>query len=293
MKLVTKIGVYFVLYVACAFSVTAIPQPKYGASSGASTTAPDLKDVGIIERQGTTVDIHNLVFTDESGQTVKLSKYFESKKPVILSLVYYGCPNLCTLVLNGLTDGMRSMTWDAGNQFEVVTVSIDPTEGPDLANTKKKAHLDVYRRMGADRGWHFLTGKEDQIKKLASQIGFAYHYDEKSKEYAHAAGIFVLSPTGMISRVLYGVEFSGRDLKLALLEASNGKVGSFGDRILLYCYKYDPLARGYSFYAMRIVQAGAAVTILVLFAYLYWFWRREKRFAQAQAQYIKEGMRKP
>lgn len=284
---------YALFLSAVSTAAFAIPQPKYMHSSGSSATAPDLKDVGIIERLGSQVEIEKYHFKDESGKDVLLSQYFTSKRPVILSLVYFGCPNLCGLVLNGMTDGMRELNWNVGKEFDVVTISIDPKEDAALATEKKKSQLAMYRRMGAENGWHFLTGTEDQIRKLAAQVGFGYHYDEKAKEYAHAAGIFVLTPSGVISRVLYGIEYSARDLKLALLEASDGKVGTITDRILLYCYKYDALAKGYSFYAMRLVQAGAAVTLIALFGYLFWFWRRERQFARAQAQLIKEGMQKP
>ena len=244
--------------------------------SNSSTVAKDLSDVKITEKLGTQVDIDSLHFKDESGQDVALSNYFRKGKPVIITLVYYGCPNLCTFMLNGLSNGLRSFAWNLGEKFEIVTVSINPNEGSTLASQKKVAYLKEYGRTGSEKGWHFLTGQQDQIEKLAGTLGFGYHYDPETKQYAHGSAIFVLTPEGKLSRILYGIDFPEKNLKLALLEASSGKVGTVIDRFLMYCYQYNPNSRGYALYAMRLVQAGGAITLLFLGIFMFLLWRRER-----------------
>jgi protein SCO1/2 len=169
------------------------------------------------------------------------------------------------------------LNWSIGDEFQVVTLSINPKEGPDLAKKKKQAYLSKYGRLGAERGWHFLTGAEDQIQKLAAQVGFGYFYDAQTKEYAHSAGIFILTPEGKISRVLHGIDYPNRDLKLALLEASSGKVGSVLDRVMMFCYRYDPLSKGYALAAMRLVQLVSALMILIVAVFLFVSFRHERK----------------
>jgi protein SCO1/2 len=239
---------------------------------------PDaLKDIGITEHLGSNVSIQNLVFKDETGKEVHLGDYFKSGRPVILNMTYFECPNLCTFVLNGLVTSLKEIEWSPGKQFEVVTVSINPRETPALASLKKKAYLGSYDRAGAENGWHFLTGDDDQIHKLADQVGFRYRYDESQKQYAHSAALFVLTPEGKISRYLYGIEFKPQDMRLALLEATNGKIGNVVDRILLFCYRYDAQTKKYSVYLGKVMQAGGAGTILVFGGYLAVFWRSERK----------------
>ncbi len=244
-----------------------------------SKIPPELQGVGITEHLGDKVSIQDLSFRDEAGKTVALSQYFGGGKPILLSLVYYECPNLCNLLLNGLVAGLRSLPWNPGEQFELISVSIDPKEGPDLAAKKKAAYLNSYGRPQGAMGWHFLTGEEKQIQKLASQVGFGYRYDEQEKQFAHSAALYVLTPEGKISRYLYGIQFFEKDLRLALLEASNGKIGSIVDRFLLFCYRYDPHTRKYSVYLSNIMRAGAAGTVLVFGSYLLLFWRRQRGLA--------------
>ncbi|MBN8553963.1 MAG: SCO family protein [Deltaproteobacteria bacterium] len=241
-----------------------------------STVAHDLSDIKITENLGAQVDIDGLHFKDEDGQDVALSKYFRKGKPVIITLVYYGCPNLCTFMLNGLSNGLRSFAWNLGEKFDIVTVSINPNEGSSLATQKKAAYLKEYGRRNSENGWHFLTGQQDQIEKLAGTLGFGYRYDPPTKEYIHGSAIFVLTPEGKISRILYGIDFPEKNLKLSLLEASNGKVGTVIDRFLMFCYQYNPNSRGYALYAMRIVQVGGALTILILGIFIFSLWRRER-----------------
>lgn len=241
----------------------------------ANTVPPELKDVGITEKLGNSLSLDTFAFKDETGAEVKLSQFF-GKKPVILTLVYYGCPNLCNYLLNGLVDSMKPLAWTPGKEFDIVTVSIDPTENAKLAQAKKTSYLESYGRPSAAFGWHFLTGSEDQIKKLAGEVGFGYRYDDQEKQYAHSAAIFVLTPQGKISRYLYGIQWAEKDLRLALLEASSGKIGTIVDRLLLFCYRYDPHTRKYSIYLTKVMQAGSAGTILVFGGYLAVFWRRQR-----------------
>jgi protein SCO1/2 len=224
---------------------------------------PDLlKQVGIDQKLNQSVPL-NLSFRDEHGQTVQLSQYF-GQKAVILTLVYYNCPMLCTQVLNGVESGLKELPMDIGKQFSVVTVSIDPTEGHVLADVKQEMYTGMYGRPGAAQGWHFLTGDEPQIKQLADAVGFRYAYDPDTKQFAHASAIMILTPEGKISRYLYGIQFPSRDLRLGLDEASEGKIGSPVDAILLFCYHYDPHTGKYGLLISHVIQAGGAITLLVL-----------------------------
>lgn len=248
------------------------------ARSGHATEVPyELRDVGIEEHLGAQVSVGDLKFKDESGQEVSLSSFFHRDRPVILALAYYECPNLCTMLLNGLTESLRNLDWTAGERFDIVTVSINPKETPELAAEKKAAYLESYGRKQSAAGWHFLTGEESQIHKLASQVGFGYRYDEREKQYAHASAIYVLTPEGRISRYLHGIEFHPKDLRLALLEASNGKIGTVVDRFVLFCYHYDPKTRSYSMALTRVMQAGSAGTVVLFGGFLAVFWQRERK----------------
>jgi protein SCO1/2 len=235
-------------------------------------TPRELEGVGIEERLGQKIDL-SLEFIGEDGYPHPLREYFSSGKPVILNLVYYSCPMLCTLVLNGQTEALREIPQTAGKEFEIVTISIDPTESYKLALSKKAAYLASYERSA--RGWHFLADYRNNVARLAEQVGFRYRWDDRSKQYAHAAAIMILSPEGMVSRYLYGVRFKPFDLRLAIAEAASGKTG-ISDRILLYCFHYDPAARSYALVAMSIMRAGGALALLVLGFALFRLWRRER-----------------
>lgn len=263
---------------AVAFAALAL------ASSAAAQLASDpmqsvgvrpdlLKQVGIDQKLNQSVPL-NLTFRDEHGQTVQLSQYF-GQKPVILTLVYYNCPMLCTQILNGVESGLKELPMDIGKQFNVVTVSIDPSEGHVLADVKQEMYTGMYGRPGAAQGWHFLTGDEPQIKQLASAVGFRYAYDPDTKQFAHASAIMILTPEGKISRYLYGIQFPSRDLRLGLVEASEGKIGSPVDAILLFCYHYDPHTGKYGLLISHVIQAGGAFTLLVLGALVLVLFRGE------------------
>jgi protein SCO1/2 len=221
-----------------------------------------LKDVGIDQKLNDSISL-DLAFRDEAGRPVTLGQFFAGK-PVVLSLVYYNCPMLCTQVLNGMERSLRDVPMDIGKQFSIVTVSIDPTERPALAAAKRALYTGLYGRPGATEGWHFLTGDEPQIKQLANAVGFRYAYDAQSKQFAHASAIMILTPEGRISRYLYGIQYSARDLRLGLVEASEGKIGTPVDQILLFCYHYDPATGKYSLLISRILKAAGVFTILVI-----------------------------
>lgn len=236
-----------------------------------------LQDVGIDQRLNEQVPL-DLVFRDETGKPVKLGDY-AGGKPIILALVYYQCPMLCTLTLNGLVRAMRMLAFDAGKQYSVVTVSFDPRETPVLAAAKKSGYIGDYRRAGAADGWHFLTGNEASIRSLTQAVGFHYKFDPQSGQYAHATGLVILTPQGRIARYFYGVEFSPRDLRLALVQASANKIGSPVDEVLLFCFHYDPSTGKYSLVITRVIQLAGACTVLVIGGFIgLMVWReRENR----------------
>lgn len=234
---------------------------------------PQMEGVGVDEKIGAKVDL-DLAFIGENGYPVKLRSFFHKDRPVVLNLVYYSCPMLCNLVLNGQTSAFREMPWTPGEEYEVVTISIDPSETFDLAQKKKALYLTSYGKPAT--GWHFLTDKDGNSKKLAEQIGFHYKYDERQQQFAHAAAIMVLTPEGKVARYLYGIKFKSRDLRLAITEASEGRGAFSAEKILLFCFHYDPQARSYTLFATNIMRAGGALSALVLGLVLTRLWRKER-----------------
>jgi protein SCO1/2 len=241
------------------------------SAAAASVLPPGLRNVGLDQRLNEQVPL-NLVFREESGREMPLSSYF-GNKPVILALVYYQCPMLCTQILNGLVMSLRGMSLESGRDFEVVSVSIDPTETPELATRKRAEYLRRYAK--SSTGWHFLTGAEPQIKELAQAVGFRYAYDARTKQYAHASAIMVVTPSGRLSKYFYGIEYAPRDLRLGLVEASENKIGSPVDQLLLYCYHYDPNTGKYSAIVLNMVRLAGALTLLIFGPALIWLWRRD------------------
>ncbi|MBI4041678.1 MAG: SCO family protein [Deltaproteobacteria bacterium] len=223
----------------------------------------ELKDVGIEEHLGTQISLDRS-FLNEENKKVFLKDFFHQKRPIVLTLVYYRCPNLCHFLLDGFTEVLKKLSWTAGTEFDIVTISIDPTETAALSLEKKKHRLEVYGRNQAEKGWHFLTGEESAIQALAREVGFQYRYDPDQKQYAHAAGIFILTPEGKISRYLYGISFRPLDLKLALLEAAQGKIGNVVDKFLLFCYHYDPKGRKYSIFARNLMSFAGLITVCLV-----------------------------
>jgi protein SCO1/2 len=232
------------------------------AQDNASVTPPQLRGVGIDQRLDNQVPL-NLQFRDETGQTVTLGSYF-GKKPVILSLVYYTCPMLCTMAENGLLNALRDVKFNIGEQYEVVTVSIDPTERPDMAMGKKAVYVGLYGRPGAKHGWHFMVGDEPNIRALAQAVGFHYNYIPETKQFAHATGIIVLTPQGKVSKYFYGIQYPARDIRLALVEAASEKIGNPVDAVMLYCCQYDPHTGKYGMVVAHILKIAGAITLLCL-----------------------------
>lgn len=242
----------------------------------AQTARPALlTDVGIDQKLNEQIPL-DLNFRDETGKTVRLREYF-GEKPVILVLAYYECPMLCTQVLNGLTRSLQGMSLEMGKQFNVVTVSINPRETPELAFAKKRIYAGIYGRPLAEQGWHFLTGDQPSIQELARAVGFRYAFDPESGQYAHASGIMVLTPEGRLSRYFYGIQYPSRDLRLSLVEASEGKIGSPVDQLLLFCYHYDPATGKYGLVILNIVRAAGLATVLAIGGFIWVLLRRERR----------------
>ena len=231
-------------------------------SPPASVRPPYLTNVGIEQHLDGQVPAE-LAFVDDTGRPVKLGDYF-GKKPLVLNLVYYTCPMLCGEALAGLSASMKMVKFDVGNQFDVITVSFNPKETPEIAAAKKKEYLLRYGRPGAAAGWHFLTGSPESINALTKAVGFQYQYDESKNQYAHATAIMVLTPQGRISRYFYGVDFPPKDLRMGLVEASQGKIGNAVDQVLLYCYHYDPTAGKYGAVVSNMLKIGAGLTIVFL-----------------------------
>lgn len=239
---------------------------------------PEIQAVAIQQRLGERVPL-DVEFQDSTGSAITLNHYF-TDKPVILVLAYYRCPRLCSRVLNGLVEALRKMSLQLGKDYTVLTVSFDPQETPDLAAAKREAYLDAY---GVRKdGWHFLTGKEPNIKRLADAVGFRYVWDAGSNQYQHSSAIMVLTPQGVVSRYYFGIDYSPRDVQLGLVEASNNTIGSPVDKVLLLtCLAYNPATGKYSVAAFKLMRAGAVVTILALAGYLAWSWRRQRRCVPA------------
>jgi protein SCO1/2 len=261
---------------AFAATVPAIP------SEGRQEPLPgELEGVGVIQMPGAKLPL-DLPFVDDEGRTVRLGDYFGKGRPVLLNLGYYRCPMLCNLVLNGVVEGLKPLSFNPGAEFEIVVVSIDPNETPQLAAAKKQSYLESYERAGVGGGWHFLTGAEAPIKALADSVGFKYKYDAGSNQYAHSAAMFVVTPDGKLSRVLSGIQYNARTLRLALAEASEGKIGSPIDQVLLFCFHFDSVTGRYALAATQLMKAGGALTVVAVAAFLSLFWVREHRRRKAE-----------
>jgi protein SCO1/2 len=261
-------------------AVSAQPLSK-PAGPAASEKPAILREVGIDQRLDQQVPL-DLPFRDEEGRAVRLGDYF-GRRPVVLALVYYECPMLCTQVLNGLVSALGVVTLDAGRDFDVVAVSFDPGEGPGLAKAKKQSYVERYARPGTEGGWHFLTGESESIERLTRAVGFRYVYDRKLDQFAHGAAITLLTPSGVISRYFYGIEYPPRDVRLGLVEASANRVGSLADQILLLCYHYDPATGRYGFVALTVVRVGGILTVAAFGLFLLYERKREQRLGFSAA----------
>ncbi len=242
-----------------------------------STTPPQLPGkVAIAERLGSRIPLY-LMFRNEQDEIVRLQQLFGHRRPVVLNFVYFRCPMLCPMVLEGTASALSELKFDIGKEFDVITVSIDPRDKPVEAAKFKDRYVRHYGRLDAARGWHFLTGPDSAIHQLADAVGFQYAYDGSRDQFAHGAAIFVLTPDGRVSRYLYGFEFKPRDLRLAIVEASGGKVGTTTDQLLLLCYHYDPATGKYSRSAMNFMRAGGVATVVTLAGFIFVMFRRERQ----------------
>ena len=265
--------------VLAASLFSAVPaQAQYAAGPQRPEAASEkrglLKDVGIDQRIGQQLPL-DLTFRNEVGRDVKLGDFFNGK-PVVMALAYYECPMLCTQVLNGMTAALKTLSFDAGKDFEVVVVSIDPKDNFRLAANKKAAYVEHYGRPQTAAGWHFLTGDESSINPLAGALVFRYAYDANIKQYAHGAAMYVATPKGIVSRYLLGIDFAPRDLRLALVEASNNVLGSVVDQVLLLCYHYDPSTGKYGAATLNAVRIGFVATVTGFLAFLFVSLKRER-----------------
>ncbi len=238
-----------------------------------------LREVSITQRLNQQIP-PEIVFRDENGTAVHLGDFF-GKKPIVLSLVYFDCPALCTEVLNGELRTMKAISLNLGNDFDAVTISFEPKDTPSLAKAKRDVYAGQYGRPGAAENWHFLTGEQQSIDALTQAVGFHYAYDSSARQYAHAAAIMVLTPDGRMARYFYGVQYPARDFRLGLVEASQGKIGTPTDRALLYCFQYDPMTGKYGLVVMNVVRAGGLLTVLALGIFMWVMFRRERKHLNA------------
>ncbi len=275
--------------VLSVLSTFAVAQINSGITSPpANTRPPRLQNVGIEQHLNSQVP-SDLAFRDETGKNIKLGDYF-GRKPLILNLVYYNCTMLCGEELAGLASAMRLIKFDVGNEFDVITVSFDPRETPEMAAAKKIEYVKRYGRADAAAGWHFLTGPPDSINALTKAVGFQYQYDEKTNQYAHATAIMVLTPQGRISRYFYGVDFPPKDLRMGLVEASQNKIGNAVDAVLLYCYHYDPQTGKYGAMVGNILRLAGGATILLIGGLILILWRLDRSATRKAA--ARESARK-
>jgi len=234
-----------------------------------------LKEIGVDEKLGDSIPL-DLVFTNSDGDDITLGELFESDKPVLLNPLYYDCPVLCSVVLDGVFGAVKQLAWSPGTDYTIISFSIDPEEDPELASSSKEFYLNQFDRKSAADGWHFLTGSQESIEQLTEAIGFRYKYEEETGEYIHMASIMMLSPAGKITRYLYGANFREFDVRNALFEAADGTIGNSLDKVLMYCFTYDPSSQSYVPVAMNIMKLGGLATLIILGIFLSVFWRRER-----------------
>jgi protein SCO1/2 len=272
---IRKLMAVSLLLASTGATVYSQASPRMQPGEGVTNQKPSILDqIGIDQRLNQQVPL-DLTFTDEAGKGVQLKQYFGSK-PVLLSLVYYKCPMLCSQVMAGLAGTLNGIVrFNAGRDFEVVTVSFDPSDTPQDAAQAKKSYGMRYRRAGGAEGWHFLTGRKDQIDALTSAVGFRYAWDAQNQQFAHASGIMLLTPDGRLAQYYYGIEYPPRDVQLGLVEASQGRIGNLADQIKLYCFHYDPAQGRYGAAIFNILRLSALATILLLGGFMIVMFRRD------------------
>lgn len=259
--------------------------PRLGESRSNQLLSPEANEIAVDEMLGGYLDM-NLEFVDQQGAKVRLGDYFDGERPVLVTLNYFRCPTLCNLQLNGLTRTLESFAWTPGEQYRIVTVSIDPREDAELAGNKRSTHIEALGRGEVD--WNFLTGDALQIRMLAAQLGIGYAYDAEQDQYAHPAALMFISPDGKVARYLYGLEYNASDVKFALMEAAEGRVGTTVDKIILSCFHYDASLGEYGPFAMGMMRLGGAFMVLIVGIPLAIVWRRERRRRVGSASELKE-----
>jgi protein SCO1 len=260
----------------CASQAPGSPPPE------APLPPPPIKDVGFDQKLGEAIPL-DLVFRDEAGESVRLARYF-GKRPVILSLVYFYCPMLCGMTTDGLVRSVRALRFEPGTDYEILSVSFDPRETAEVASEKKRTVMAQYGRKSGPGGWHFLTGDAASVAALTKALGFRYVWDAEQKQFAHATGITVLTPQGRIARVFFGIEYPAKDLRLALIEASEERIGNVVDQLLLLCFHYDPKEGRYTATVRNLVRAGGVITLLALAGFVTIMLRRERASSERPAR---------
>ncbi len=274
MRLLTTIRIALLLVATSAFaqmngSIASVDDTQQ------NTRPQVLTQVGIDQHLAQELPL-DAKFKDETGKDVTLGDYFHSERPVLLAIVYYDCPMLCTQVLNGMTSALGVLKFTAGKEFDVVAISIDPRETPEIAAAKKKTYIQRYRRPGSEDAFHFLTGQQPAITAVTKAAGFRYVWDEKTQQYAHASALILVTPEGKIAQYYYGIEYSPKDMRLGMIEASKDRIGNLADQIVLYCYHYDPTTGKYGAMLMNVVRAGGVFTVLLLVGFMFISIRHEK-----------------
>jgi protein SCO1 len=267
-------------FVRNAVLIVALCLPLAGTAQTSNEVPPQLRNVRVQQNLNMQVPL-NIKFVDENGASVSIGQLLRGR-PVILSLVYYKCPRLCSMTLTGLLKTLRTLDFNVGKEFDVVTVSFDPREKPQLAAAKKTVYIEGYGRAGAADGWHFLTGEQREILRLTDTVGFGFEYDITQEQFAHASAIMILTPDGRVSRYFFGIEFSPRDVRLGLVEAADRKIGSAADQFLLYCFEYDPHTGKYSMAIMNIIRLFGALTVIFIVAFIVYNVRRDSSGKRAR-----------
>ncbi len=294
-----KVGRRFILGLIVLGSMlgSTMARAQYGAAPPGgpgldNSVPPEMEGVDIVEHLDETLPLDTMVI-DDTGKPVALGSFFQGQRPVILTLNYYTCPMLCTLTLNGLVDALKNIDFEPGKDFTWVNVSINPKDSPELAAVKARNYELVYERPEAARGIHFMVAEEEKSRRIADAVGYGYRYDERSGEYVHASAIFLCTPDGRISRYFYGVKFDPSTLRLGLLEASEGKIGTTVDRFILWCHQFDPKSGSYSLAAFRLMQLGGLLTLVVMGGGFAMMWRKDLLGAKAAGEELGEGRAAP
>lgn len=267
-----RVWFLFVVMTTVLFTNSSFPYDHKERRESSTKLPNELDGIGLGDSTGIRIPPH-LRFKDEQNRDITFGDLQKSKKPIVLSPVYFKCPSLCNYHLNGVLKVFKKLDWNVGSEFEYVAFSFDPKETPELAAQKKETYLQEYNRKGTDAGWHFLTSDEKTIREITTLLKFKYRFDEESKQYVHASTVYIISPEGIVARILPGIDWDSRDLKLALLEATQGKIGGFKDKFTLFCFQFDPKKSKYTLYAFRIMQFGTGITCLSLAGFLLYFWK--------------------